>query len=79
LETTVVIEDGQTAMLGGLMKETSSMTVTKVPLLGSLPFIGSLFRKENESIERSNLLIFVTAHLVKPSGAELASTAADAR
>jgi len=72
LETTVVIENGQTVMLGGLMKDTTSKTTTKVPLLGSLPFVGALFRKQNDSEERSNLLIFVTAQLVNPSGANLA-------
>ena len=74
LATTVVVENGQTVMLGGLMKDTSTVTVTKVPLLGSLPILGKLFRKDSESIERSNLLIFVTANVVDPSGTRLAST-----
>ena len=72
LETTVVIEDGQTIMLGGLMKDTTAKTITKLPFFGSLPVIGKLFRKEDDSVERSNLLIFVTAQLVNPSGAHLA-------
>ncbi len=72
LETSVVIEDGETVMLGGLMKDTTSRTVTKLPLLGSLPVLGVLFRKENDSVERSNLLIFVTANIVSPAGARLA-------
>ncbi len=71
LETTVVIESGETVMLGGLMKDTTGHTVTKVPVLGSLPVIGKLFRKEADSVERSNLLIFVTAQVVNPSGARL--------
>jgi len=74
LETSVVIEDGQTVMLGGLMKDTTSKTTTKVPVLGSLPILGALFRKEDNSVERSNLLIFVTANVVTPAGARLAST-----
>jgi type IV pilus assembly protein PilQ len=72
LETSVVIDNGQTVMLGGLMKDTTTMTTTRVPFFGSLPLIGALFRKEDDSIERSNLLIFVTAQLVHPSGAHLA-------
>ncbi|MBI4342894.1 MAG: hypothetical protein HY599_05970 [Candidatus Omnitrophica bacterium] len=72
LETSVVIENGETVVLGGLMKDTTSRTVTKVPVLGSLPVVGKLFRKEDDSAERSNLLIFVTANLVNPSGAHLA-------
>jgi len=71
LETSVVIQDGDTVMLGGLMKDTTTKTVTKVPLLGSLPIIGPLFRKDDDSAERSNLLIFVTANLLHPSGARI--------
>ncbi len=72
LETSVVIDNGETVMLGGLMKDTIVKTVTKVPILGSLPILGALFRKTNDSVERSNLLIFVTASLIDPSGARLA-------
>ena len=71
LETSVVIEDGETVMLGGLMKDTTSKTVTRVPLLGSLPVVGPLFRKNSDSVERSNLLIFVTARLMSPAGTQL--------
>jgi type II secretory pathway component GspD/PulD (secretin) len=73
LETSVVIENGETIMLGGLMKDTATKTLTQVPFFGSLPIVGGLFRKEDDSIERSNLLIFVTAQLVNPAGARLAS------
>jgi type II secretory pathway component GspD/PulD (secretin) len=69
LETSVVIENGQTVVLGGLMKDTTGRTVTKVPVLGSMPLVGKLFRKEDDTAERSNLLIFVTAQLVQSSGA----------
>ncbi len=72
LETSVVIGNGQTVMLGGLMKDTTSKTKTQVPFFGSLPVIGKLFRKEDDSTERSNLLIFVTAQLVNPTGDRLA-------
>lgn len=68
LETSVVVENGETVMLGGLMKDTTTKTTTRVPLFGSLPVVGKLFRKEEDTAERSNLLIFVTAHLVDPSG-----------
>jgi type II secretory pathway component GspD/PulD (secretin) len=72
LETTVVIENGETVMLGGLMKDTTTKLRTQVPFFGSLPVVGPLFRKDSDSVERSNLLIFVTAQLVNPSGARLA-------
>jgi type II secretory pathway component GspD/PulD (secretin) len=73
LETSVVIDNGETVMLGGLMKDTTSKTATRVPVLGRLPVLGALFRKDNESVERSNLLIFVTAQLVDPAGVHLAA------
>ncbi|MBI3330878.1 MAG: hypothetical protein HYZ96_02050 [Candidatus Omnitrophica bacterium] len=72
LETSVVIENGETVVLGGLMKDTTSKTVTQVPVLGDIPLLGKLFRKEDESVERSNLLIFVTAQLINPAGERLA-------
>ncbi|MBI2104249.1 MAG: hypothetical protein HYT90_01535 [Candidatus Omnitrophica bacterium] len=75
LETSVVIENGETVVLGGLMKDTTSKTVTKVPVLGDVPLLGKLFRKEDDSAERSNLLIFVTAQLINPAGDRLASDA----
>lgn len=68
ITTTVVIEDGQTVVLGGLMKDTTSNTVTKVPFLGDVPILGALFTKRSLSSERSNLLIFVTAYVVSPPG-----------
>ena len=72
-----MVENGQTVVLGGLMKDTTSVTHTRVPFFGSLPVIGALFRKDDDSIERSNLIIFVTAQLLNPSGAHLALDAED--
>jgi len=72
LTTSVVIEDGETVVLGGLMKDTDSHTITKVPILGSLPVVGRMFQKRSDSTERSNLLIFVTAHVVQPGAPQLA-------
>jgi len=68
LTTSVVIEDGQTVVLGGLMKDTTSETVTKVPVLGDLPLLGPLFRQTEASSTRKNLLIFITARLLAPRG-----------
>lgn len=68
LATSVVIEDGQTAVLGGLMKDTTSNRVMKVPVLGDLPVVGNLFRQKEAKSERKNLLIFITAHVLGPRG-----------
>ena len=68
LTTSVVIEDGQTVVLGGLMKDTTTEQVTKVPVLGDLPLLGGLFRQKETSSSRKNLLIFITARLLAPRG-----------
>lgn len=68
LSTSIVVEDGETIVLGGLMKDTASKTMTRVPGLSRVPLVGALFRKRSDSVERSNLLIFITAHVVDPQG-----------
>ncbi len=68
LMTTVAMQDGQTVVLGGLMKDTVTTTNTKVPVLGDLPVVGALFRQHQESGTRKNLLIFVTARILAPRG-----------
>ncbi|MDP3768156.1 MAG: type II and III secretion system protein, partial [Dehalococcoidia bacterium] len=73
LETSVVVENGETVVLGGLMKDTTIDTITRIPVLGSIPYLGGLFRKTDLNTERSNLLIFVTANLIQPTGALVAS------
>ena len=61
LSTSVMIGSGETIVMGGLIKETNTNIKTKVPVLGDLPFVGGLFRKRTDNVERRNLLIFVTA------------------
>ncbi|MEE8317972.1 MAG: hypothetical protein V3S13_03585, partial [Candidatus Omnitrophota bacterium] len=52
LSTSVIIESGQTIVMGGLMSESKTKIETKVPLLGDLPLIGGLFRKNTDNLER---------------------------
>ena len=66
--TTIVIWDGQTVVMGGLIREQLTKTKDKIPLLGDLPLIGALFRVNSEISQKKNLMIFVTARLVDPSG-----------
>jgi general secretion pathway protein D len=72
LTTSVVVNSGDTVVLGGFIKESRTKTRTKVPILGDIPILGALFRKDSDSIERKNLLIFVTAKILSPSGEEVA-------
>jgi general secretion pathway protein D len=68
VSTGVSIWDGQTVALGGLIREDVQDVEDKLPILGDLPFIGRLFRSESELHFKRNLMIFVTAHLIDPSG-----------
>lgn len=66
--TGVSIWDGQTVALGGLIREDVQDVEDKVPVLGDLPLVGRLFRSESEQHFKRNLMIFVTARLIDPSG-----------
>ncbi len=66
--TSIVIWDGQTVVMGGLIREELVKVKDKIPFLGDIPLIGRLFRSEGEYSRKKNLLIFVTARLVDPSG-----------
>lgn len=66
--TSVVIWDGQTVVLGGLMTEQLQKVDDKVPFLGDLPMVGRLFRSKVTQRSKRNLLIFVTARLIDPAG-----------
>ncbi len=66
--TSVIINDGDTIVLGGLITEETQKIKDKVPILGDVPILGRLFRSEGERTSKTNLLIFVTARLLDPSG-----------
>ena len=68
LSTNIIVQNGDTVVLGGLIKESKTNTRTKVPFLGDLPILGALFRKDSDSVIRKNLLIFVTASILSPEG-----------
>ncbi len=66
--TSIVIWDGQTVVMGGLIREEMTTIKDKVPILGDIPVLGWLFRSEGHYSQKKNLLIFVTARLVDPAG-----------
>ncbi len=68
LTTSVVIWDGQTVVLGGLLREDTKQINDKVPFLGDIPWLGRLFQSRATQRTKRNLLIFVTARLVDPAG-----------
>lgn len=64
ISTEVVAGDGQTVMLGGLISENTSSSANVVPLLGSLPVIGHLFRSDADSSDKTELVILVTPRII---------------
>lgn len=66
--TRVVVWDGETVVLGGLIREELTTVKDKIPVLGDIPVLGALFRSEGQYSQKKNLLIFVTARLVDPAG-----------
>ncbi len=73
--TKVTIWDGATLVMGGLTREDVKKVNDKIPVLGSIPIVGRLFRNTGESTQKRNLLIFVTANLVSPGGSLKKQTA----
>lgn len=66
LNTTVRLRDGQTLVLAGLLQDDLREIVSKVPMLGDIPVLGALFRSSNYQQKKTDLLVAVTPHIVKP-------------
>ena len=64
LDTIALVKDGQTVVLGGLRKSETTQDTWKVPLFGDIPLLGGLFQSETESIETSELVIFITPQII---------------
>ena len=64
-ETVVVTPDQQTVVIGGLMQKQTSSQVSKVPLLGDIPFVGNAFKRTTKSDNKTELLIFMTPYIVE--------------
>jgi len=65
LETKVVVDDGNTIVLGGLIQNTLNVTMQQIPLLGDIPFLGALFRFKSEERKRTNLMIFLRPVIIR--------------
>lgn len=66
VNTTVVVRDRDTIAMGGLMRDKETNAVRKVPLLGDIPVLGWLFRNTSKSVEKVNLLFFMTPRILSP-------------
>ncbi|UJF17519.1 pilus assembly protein N-terminal domain-containing protein [Vibrio sp. SS-MA-C1-2] len=65
--TTIELADGQSFMVGGLMNSADIESLSKIPLLGDIPFFGALFSQSSTSRDRSEVVIIATVNLVKPT------------
>ncbi|MEK6527277.1 MAG: secretin N-terminal domain-containing protein [Nitrospirota bacterium] len=66
-KTTVVVKDAQTVVIGGLMEEKEEESIAKLPFFGDIPVLGWLFKNKSKTKTKTNLLVFLTPHIVKDS------------
>ena len=71
--TTVNVWDNQTVVIGGLISSTVNNIKDKVPVIGDIPWVGRLFQSQSKTTQKKNLMIFVTATIVDPSGSRVHS------
>ena len=67
VETTVIVDDGEILVLGGLVEDTLLEKDQKVPILGSIPVLGGLFRARSTELTKTNLMIFIRAEIMRDS------------
>jgi len=64
IKTKVSVPEGKTVVVGGLIQNTKTETVTKVPILGDIPLLGWFFKNKTSGYSKTNLLVFITPHIV---------------
>ena len=70
--TQVMVKDGETIVIGGLIKENIIDTVVKVPILGDIPLLSLLFKKKEKAVDTTDLMFFITVNIVDPESAATA-------
>nr|WP_240457435.1 type II secretion system secretin GspD [Vibrio neptunius] len=65
LNTSVMVEDGQMIVLGGLIDERAQESESKVPLLGDIPYLGRLFKSTSSQMQKSNLMVFIKPTIIR--------------
>ncbi len=63
--STVMVKDGETAVIGGLIREEKKREIRKVPILGDIPLLGYLFRSKEDTKNKKELIIFITPHIIR--------------
>ena len=67
-DTNVVIADNETVVIGGMIKDYTETVDDKIPLLGDIPLVGNFFKSKATTVKKTNLLVFITARMIKPDG-----------
>jgi len=65
IDTTTIVKNGQSIIIGGLIRNNKDFTVSKVPFLGDIPLIGGLFRHKESTIDKTTLVIVLTPYIIK--------------
>lgn len=66
--TSAIVSNGESVIVGGLIKEKNDQVDTKVPFLGDIPIIGNLFKSKSDNVDRVNLVIVLTPYIIEKSG-----------
>ncbi|MFH1519483.1 MAG: secretin N-terminal domain-containing protein [Candidatus Omnitrophota bacterium] len=77
-DTTVRVKEGETLVIGGLIKNTDNRTHDKIPVLGDIPFLGFLFSRTSKSVEQIELAVFITPKILRSRAEKLRLKKADA-
>jgi len=64
LATNIMVQDGETIVIGGLFRDVVVTSRSQIPLLGDLPFIGAFFRKTTDSVQRQEVIVLLTPHII---------------
>jgi len=64
IDTTAIVENGQSIIIGGLIKDNKDVTINKVPFLGDIPVLGALFRNKQENDDKTTIMIVLTPYIV---------------
>ena len=71
IDTSVLVDDGKILILGGLIQDDVQDTITKVPLLGDIPYLGRLFQYNNTAIKKKNLMVFIRTKILRDQDSAL--------
>lgn len=66
--TSLVVKDQETVVIGGLVRNRVAHGQTKIPILGDIPVLGALFRSSSDQVEKSNLVLVLTPHIIRDQG-----------